>query len=119
MIDFYFACDEQLLFDVAVTVNDWCLDFSAYPAARLNTANTRALLRGYASVRPFTRAEMAAWPQMLRAAILRTWLGRLGYHHFPRNSELTHPKDHPFSERLLRHHIDNSSAHLALIAELK
>jgi homoserine kinase type II len=119
MIDFYFACDEQLLFDVAVTVNDWCLDFSAYPAARLNTANTRGLLRGYASVRPFTPAERAAWPQMLRAAIMRTWLGRLGYHHFPRNSELTHPKDHPFSERLLRYHIENTSAHLALIAELK
>ena len=118
MIDFYFACDEQLLFDVAVTVNDWCLDYSAYPGANLNQANTRALLQGYAAIRAFTPAEGAAWPQMLRAAVLRTWLGRLGYHYFPRDSELTHPKDHPFSERLLRHHIDFAPQHRAWMESL-
>ena len=118
MIDFYFACNEQWLLDVAVTVNDWCLDFSAYPGANLKEANTRALLEGYASIRPFTPAERAAWPQMLRAAAMRTWLGRLGYHHFPRNSELTHPKDHPFSERLLRHHIGFAPQHLEQMSNL-
>ena len=118
MIDFYFACDEYLLFDVAVAVNDWCLDFSAYPGANLNEANTRALLQAYASIRAFTPAERAAWPQMLRAAVMRTWLGRLGYHHFPRDSELTHPKDHPFSERLLRHHIDFAPRYLLQMASL-
>ena len=118
MIDFYFACNEQLMFDVAVTVNDWCLDFSAYPAAGLDAANTLALLKGYVSVRAFTPAECSAWPQMLRAAVMRTWLGRLGYHHFPRDSELTHPKDHPYSERLLRYHIDHAEAHLAQLSGL-
>ena len=115
MIDFYFACDEQWLFDVAVTVNDWCLDYSAYPDARLHEANARALLAGYASVRAFTTAEIDAWPQMLRAAALRTWLGRLGYHHFPRDSELTHPKDHPFSARLLHFHTTHESGNRALM----
>lgn len=118
MIDFYFACEEQLMFDVAVTVNDWCLDYSAYPEAALNEANTRAMLQGYVSVRAFTAAERAAWPQMLRAAVMRTWLGRLGYHHFPRDSELTHPKDHPFSERLLKHHIQHADMNAALINNL-
>jgi homoserine kinase type II len=115
MIDFYFACNEQLLFDVAVTANDWCLDFSAYPEAKLHEANTRALLTGYSSVRPFTATEVAAWPQMLRAAALRTWLGRLGYHHFPRDSELTHPKDHPFSARLLHFHSTHESDNRAMM----
>ena len=118
MIDFYFACEEKLLFDVAVTVNDWCLDFSAYPRAHLNDANTLALLQGYASMRAFTSAERAAWPQMLRAAVMRTWLGRLDYHHVPRTSQLTHPKDHPFSERLLRYHIAAAPGHLALMASI-
>ena len=115
MIDFYFACNEQLLLDVAVTVNDWCLDYSAYPDAKLHAANARALLAGYAGVRAFTASELAAWPQMLRAAALRTWLGRLGYHHFPRDSELTHPKDHPFSGRLLHFHATHESGNLALL----
>ena len=114
MIDFYFACNEQLLFDVAVTVNDWCLDFAAYPAAALSAANARALLSGYASTRRFTPAERMAWPQMLRAAALRTWLGRLGYHHFPRDSELTHPKDHAFAQRLLQGHRSHQQENLAL-----
>lgn len=107
MIDFYFACHDHLLWDVAITVNDWCLDFAAYPEAKLDDANTAALLAGYASVRAFLPAERQAWPQLLRAAALRTWLGRLGYHYYPRASTLTHTKDHPFSERLLRFHIKN------------
>ncbi len=115
MIDFYFACEEQLLFDVAVTVNDWCLDFAFYPNARLNNANTAALLQGYSAVRAFEPAELKAWPQMLRAAALRTWLGRLGYHHFPRNSELTHPKDHAFTERLLAFHVSEMKMQQDLI----
>ncbi|MEI6737884.1 MAG: homoserine kinase [Pseudomonadota bacterium] len=107
MIDFYFACHDQLLWDVAITVNDWCLDFAAYPNAKLNDANTGALLAGYTSVRAFVPAERLHWGQMLRAAALRSWLGRLGYHYFPRASALTHSKDYSFSERLLRFHIEN------------
>ena len=113
MIDFYFACHDQLLWDVAITVNDWCLDLAAYPAAKIDETNARALLSGYASVRAFTMDERTYWPQMLRAAALRSWLGRLGYHYYPRASTLTHTKDHPFSERLLRYHIANhDQAHL-------
>ena len=115
MIDFYFACEEQLLLDVAITVNDWCLDIGTYPAAKLNADNTRALLTGYASIRTFTPAERDAWPQVLRAAAMRSWLGRLGYHYFPRDSELTHPKDHPFSERLLAYHVTHETPNRALM----
>jgi homoserine kinase type II len=117
MIDFYFACNEQLLFDVAITVNDWCLDFAAYPSAALKADHARALLAGYGSVRRFTLAERMAWPQMLRAAALRTWLGRLGYHYFPRDSELTHPKDHAFAQRLLLRHREQGNASLALLPD--
>jgi homoserine kinase type II len=117
MIDFYFACHDILLWDVAITVNDWCLNFSAYPNADLDAKNVHALLTGYATVRPFTHIERAHWPQMLRAAALRTWLGRLGYHYYQRTSTLTHAKDHPFSERLLTHHIAYAAYNLSLFPE--
>jgi homoserine kinase type II len=53
---------------------------------------------------------------MLRRAALRTWLGRLGYNHFPRASEMTIPKDHAFSRRLLENHIANARALAGLVA---
>jgi homoserine kinase type II len=52
--------------------------------------------------------ERGLWPVMLRRAALRTWLGRLGYNHFPRESEMTIPKDHDFSRRLLEHHVQHA-----------
>jgi homoserine kinase type II len=101
VIDFYFACDDVLLYDLAIGVNDWCVT----PAAALDAARTAAFIEGYESERPLEDLERTMWPVMLRRAALRTWLGRLGYNHFPRASEMTIPKDHAFSRRLLEHHV--------------
>ena len=112
VIDFYFACDDALAYDIAIAVNDWCVT----PEARLDEERARAFLAGYASQRPLTDFERELWPAMLRRAALRTWLGRLGYNHFPRASEMTIPKDHEFSRRLLEHHIADAHALAGLVA---
>ncbi len=101
VIDFYFACDDVLLYDVAIAVNDWCVT----PGATLDAARAHAFLHGYGERRPLEPLEREMWPAMLRRAALRTWLGRLGYNHFPRESHMTIEKDHEFSRRLLEHHI--------------
>jgi homoserine kinase type II len=107
VIDFYFACDDVLLYDVAIAVNDWCMNKDA----TLDPARAHAFVKGYESLRPLEDLERELWPVMLRRAALRTWLGRLGYNHFPRDSHMTIPKDHEFSRRLLAHHI--ATAHAA------
>jgi homoserine kinase type II len=112
VIDFYFACDDALLYDVAIGVNDWCVT----PEGLLDVARARAFVHGYAHLRPLEDLERELWPAMLRRAALRTWLGRLGYNHFPRDSEMTIPKDHAFSRRLLERHIDHSGDALAALA---
>jgi homoserine kinase type II len=104
VIDFYFACDDVLLYDVAIAVNDWCVNKDA----TLDTVRTHAFIKGYESLRPLEDLERELWPVMLRRAALRTWLGRLGYNHFPRDSHMTIPKDHEFSRKLLEHHIANA-----------
>ena len=106
VIDFYFACDDVLLYDVAIAVNDWCVT----PDATLDAARVHAFISGYQVSRPLEALERDMWPVMLRRAALRTWLGRLGYNYFPRESHMTIPKDHDFSRRLLEHHIAHARA---------
>ena len=67
-IDFYFAGCDTWLFDVAVSVNDWCIerDTGAFIPELV-----QSWLRAYAEVRPFTDAERQAWLLMLRGAALR------------------------------------------------
>ena len=101
VIDFYFACDDALLYDVAIGVNDWCVK----PDATLDHSRAHAFIAGYEALRPLESFERELWPVMLRRAALRTWLGRLGYNYFPRDAHMTIPKDHEVSRRLLEHHI--------------
>ena len=100
--DFYFAGCDTWLFDVAVTVNDWCIDLDT---GVLDTARVRALLDAYHTVRPFTAAEQTAWQPMLRAAALRFWLSRLYDLHAPREAQMLTPHDPTHFERILRERI--------------
>ena len=107
--DFYFAGCDSWLFDVAVTVNDWCIDLDS---GVLDDARLRALLDAYHSVRPFIDAEQTAWPAMLRGAALRFWLSRLYDLHLPRAAEMLTPHDPTHFERILRERISTPIAKL-------
>jgi homoserine kinase type II len=100
--DFYFAGWDSWLFDIAVTVNDWCIDLDT---GRLDQDRVLALTRAYHAARPFTEAEVQAWQPMLRAAALRFWLSRLYDLHRPREAEMLTPHDPTHFERVLRERI--------------
>ncbi len=98
VIDFYFACEDKWIFDLAVACNDWCVNDDD---GHLEAARMKALLDGYQAVRALQPAELQAWPMMLRAAALRFWLSRLYDHFLPRDAEVLSPKDPGWFERIL------------------
>ena len=88
-IDFYYACHGALLYDLAITVIDWC--FMDRPG--LDVPAARALVMAYEQVRPLTAAERLAWPGAWRTAGLRFWLSRLKDAQQPRAGVLTWQKN--------------------------
>ena len=100
VIDFYFAGADCWLFDLAVTVNDWCM---ASPG-ELDPERLSAMLEGYSALRPITDAERKLWPEMLRSAALRFWISRLYDCYFPRSGEIIKPHDPRHFQRILQAH---------------
>jgi homoserine kinase type II len=100
LIDFYFACNDMLAYDAAVCLNAWCFESDG----SLNVTKARALLSGYAAVRPFTRAEIRALPVLARGAALRFLLTRLYDWLTVPAGALVVPKDPAEFYRKLRFH---------------
>jgi len=105
IIDFYYSCDDVLLYDLAVTANDWCVNDDL----SLNQDKVFALLSHYNQHRPLQQNEQTYWPAMLRAGALRFWLSRLYDKHFPRDGELVHTKNPDEFKTILADRIEHSA----------
>jgi homoserine kinase type II len=73
VIDFYFAANDALVYDLAICLNAWCFeaDYS------FNLTKGRAMIAGYRGKRALNRAEIEALPVLCRGAALRFLLTRL------------------------------------------
>jgi homoserine kinase type II len=103
-IDFYYACNDILIYDVAIALNDW----TRTADGEIDAEKARALLAGYQAVRPFNQEEIQAWPVMLRAAALRFWTSRLLDLYQPMPGALTYTKDPGVFQSLLNSHRQRS-----------
>lgn len=104
--DFYFAGVDSFAFDIAVCLNDWCIDLASGQA---DAAREAAFLKAYIAERPLEAAERALLPAMLRAGALRFWTSRLWDFYLPREASLLKAHDPTHFERVLRARIAQPS----------
>ncbi|HET9823616.1 MAG TPA: homoserine kinase [Burkholderiaceae bacterium] len=100
--DFYFAGVDSFLFDIAVCLNDWCIDLDT---GVLVEDRAQAFVTAYSCVRPMTGGEMRLLPALMRAGAFRFWLSRLWDWHLPREASMLKPHDPMHFERVLRQRI--------------
>jgi len=99
LFDFYFAGIDSWLFDIAVCMNDWCVDLAS---GRHQPEHAAAFLQAYDARRPVSASERRLLPALLRAGALRFWLSRLWDLHLPREASLLQAHDPGQFERVLR-----------------
>lgn len=106
LIDFYFACNDFLAYDLGICLNAWCFEKDG----AFNATKARALVRGYRKTRPVTAAEIEALPILARGSALRFLLTRLydWLHHPP--GAFVKPKDPLEYLKKMRFHRSVTSA---------
>ena len=100
LIDFYFACNDLLAYDIAICLNAWCFEQDG----AFNITKSQQLIAGYRSVRPLDTAELTALPLLAAGASLRFLLTRLyDWLNTPQDALVT-PKDpHEYLSKLRFH----------------
>jgi homoserine kinase type II len=106
LIDFYFACNDMLAYDIAICLNAWCFEADN----SFNVTKARALMAGYESVRQLAPNERDALPVLARGAALRFLLTRLHDWLTVPEGALVTPKDPLEYVRKLRFHQKVTSA---------
>lgn len=89
VLDFYFACNDFLAYDVAIAINGWCFDDDN----EFDAGRSRRLIAAYQDIRPLTGAECDALPILCRGAALRFLLTRHYDQLFPVEGLILTPKD--------------------------
>lgn len=106
IIDFYFACNDYLAYDVSVCLNAWCFERDR----SFNVTKAKLMLSAYGKARPFEPAEIDALPLLARGNAMRFLLTRLyDWLNHPEGA-FVRPKDPLEYLRILNFHKQVSSA---------
>jgi homoserine kinase type II len=105
-LDFYFAGCDTFLFDIAVCLNDWCVDLDS---GRADPVRGQAFLAAYESVRSLVPEERRLLPTLARAAALRFWISRLWDCCMPREAAALKAHDPSHFERVLRQRVSDAA----------
>lgn len=100
IIDFYYACHDSLIYDIAITINDWCIGESS----TLDLEKKDYFLKGYNSIRSIEDKEQDFLPYALRFSAMRFWLSRLYDFYFRKDGEMTSVKPPEHFKKILQYY---------------
>jgi len=100
VIDFYFACNDAYVYDLAIMLNSWCFELDG----SFNITKGQAVINAYRANRALGDAEIAALPVLMRGAALRFLLTRTYDWLNPDPNALVRPKDPREYSKKLRFH---------------
>jgi homoserine kinase type II len=100
VIDFYFACNDAYVYDLAIMLNSWCFELDG----SFNITKGQAVINAYRQQRPLSEAEIAALPVLMRGSALRFLLTRTYDWLNPDPNALVRPKDPREYSKKLRFH---------------
>jgi homoserine kinase type II len=100
VIDFYFACNDFYVYDLAIMLNSWCFELDG----SYNITKGQAVINAYRAARPLSGAEIAALPVLMRGSALRFLLTRTYDWLNPDPGALVRPKDPKEYSKKLRFH---------------
>ncbi len=116
ILDLYTACNDVLLMDLAIVVNDWCFQENG----EIDTLLAAELIRAYQTIRPLLESEKKLFNVVLRAAALRFWILRLDLKYNPRTTynEASGNSYNPdeYRQKLLKH-IDYADKTMRLFSD--
>lgn len=99
IIDFYYACNGQFIYDIAISINDW-----ANNKNQIDNNLKKAYLKGYNSERSLSKEEINYLPIALRSASIRFWVSRLIDYYTPSKGKIIYKKDPDDFKKLLLFH---------------
>lgn len=100
MLDFYLACHDSYLLDIAISMSDWCVD----EKGGYQQKNQALFLSSYQKIREIPQKELRWLPLLLRRVCLRFWLAHLVHYLYPIEGEITQEKSPQHFKSLLRQH---------------
>ncbi|NOQ63078.1 MAG: homoserine kinase [Methyloprofundus sp.] len=100
LLDFYAACIDYFLLDVAITLNDWCVTEQGI----FDYHQQASFIHAYQRVHALNSQELAYLPLLLRRASLRFWVSRLNHKQLAKSGAMTQEKDPEIFKYLLLQH---------------
>lgn len=99
MIDLYYACTDKYIYDIAIALNDWCID----DMGEIDIGKMKTFIKGYDSLRKLEGDEVEALPTYLRLAAFRFWLSRLyDFHNIRQGENITIKDPNHFKNILIK-----------------